>query len=208
MARPRLADEAWSRSMNGMVERIYRNGVVVAEKHRYDNRLTMAVLARLDSRIDRAEEMGAPHLALIPRWDEYLAALGEDRREDGLALLAPPEFEPAGAAADLRTNASDHELHELHLEGEEEMAEDRHLVWGQEDGRWTDYPPPEDFDGEEEGEYGRRKYRRTLSPAEQAVVDSDLAMEREEGRALGEAQRDAYFGFGPDCEVEDDESEG
>ncbi|MFN3725710.1 MAG: hypothetical protein ACK4SZ_05325 [Allosphingosinicella sp.] len=58
MARSRLADEAFSRSMNGIVDRIYRDGVIVAERHRYDNRLTMAVLARLDARVDRAEDRG------------------------------------------------------------------------------------------------------------------------------------------------------
>ncbi|MEA3052334.1 MAG: hypothetical protein QOG72_1237 [Sphingomonadales bacterium] len=52
-ARAPLADEAYSRARNGVVERIYRDGAIVAEKHRYDNRLTMAVLARLDSRIAR-----------------------------------------------------------------------------------------------------------------------------------------------------------
>jgi hypothetical protein len=34
-ARPRLADEVFSRSMNGVVERIYRDGAVVAERHRF-----------------------------------------------------------------------------------------------------------------------------------------------------------------------------
>src|SRR3546814_812540 len=49
MARPRLADEAFSRAMNGIVERIYKDGMIVAERHRYDNKLTMAVLGRLRS---------------------------------------------------------------------------------------------------------------------------------------------------------------
>ena len=199
MARPKLADEAWSRSMNGIVERIYRNGIVVAEKHRYDNRLTMAVLARLDSRVDRAEETGAPHLRLVARWDDFLTALGEDRREDGLALLAPPA--PAPPGADLRRLAGGHELHELRP-GEEAGTEvDRHKVWEEEDGWWTDYPPPPGFDGEEEGEYGDpgNDYRRRLSPAEQAVIDSEDAEERAEQRARAEAQRDAWFGFAGDA---------
>src|SRR3546814_10212211 len=113
LARPRLADEAFSRALNGIVERIYKDGMIVAERHRYDNKLTMAVLGRLDARHDRDEERGAAHLGLIARWDDYLAASGEDRREDGLALLAPPEPEPQGA---LRTNAPDNELHELRSE--------------------------------------------------------------------------------------------
>jgi hypothetical protein len=94
IARPRLADEAWSRSMNGVVERIYRNGVIVAEKHRYDNRLTMAVLARLDSRIDRAEEIGAPP----PRFGRALGRISRRPRR-GPARGRPRHARAARAAA-------------------------------------------------------------------------------------------------------------
>jgi hypothetical protein len=205
-ARAPLADEAYSRARNGVVERIYKDGVIVAERHRYDNRLTMAVLARLDSRIDRAEEKGAAHLALVERWDDYLAAMSEDRREDGLALLAPPaspEPEPG-----LRGNPGDRELHELHLEEEAGIEADGHDVWESDGAWWTDYPPPAGFDGEEQGRYGDFRYRRTLSPIEQAVIDADEAElaaeeaeEEAEERAVAEAQRDSYFGFGPDREA-------
>jgi hypothetical protein len=41
-----LADEACSRARSGVVERIYNDGIVVAERHRCDNRRTMAVLTR------------------------------------------------------------------------------------------------------------------------------------------------------------------
>lgn len=202
-ARAPLADEAYSRARNGVVERIYKDGIVVAERHRYDNRLTMSVLARLDSRIDRAEEKGAAHLALVARWDEYLDAVAGDRREEGLALLAPPEVaapaEPPPAAGP-GGDPGDHELHELHP-GE---TRDGHTVWEEEDGWWTDYPPPADFDGEDGGRYGDEGYRRTLSPAEQAVIDAELAeddaAEAEAlaaDRAVAEAQRDSYFGFAP-----------
>ncbi len=208
MARSRLADEAFSRSMNGVVERIYKDGTIVAERHRYDNRLTMAVLARLDARIDRAEEKRLPHLALVARWDDYLAALGEDRQEDGMALLAPP---PPPPPADLQEEAGDRELHELHPEEEGEMDEDPHLVWEDNGGTWwTDYPPPAGFDGEEMGEYGDPSYRRTLSPAEQAVIDADGTDEpagRAEALAHAEAQRDAYFSPREEEEEEEEEEE-
>jgi hypothetical protein len=84
------------------------------------------------------------------------------------------------------------------------MDVDRHKVFEEEDGWWTDYPPPAGFDGEEEGEYGdpNDDYRRRLSPAEQAVIDADEAEDRADQRARAEAQRDSYFGFGPDLEIE------
>lgn len=211
MARPRLADEAWSRALNGVMERIYRDGVVVAERHHYDNRLTMSVLGRLDARIDRAEEKGAPHLQLIPRWDDYLDALAEDRREDGLALLAPPvpgEVEGPDAApclgGEVQGDAEDRELRELYEQEEAEMAaledeeEDPHEVWEDDDGTWlTDYPPPAGFDGEEYGEYGDYDYNRTLSPEEQAVIDADQAEEKAASLARGEALRAAWFAVDP-----------
>lgn len=205
-ARAPLADEAYSRARNGVVERIYKDGIVVAERHRYDNRLTMAVLARLDSRIDRAEEKGAAHLAVVERWEDYLDAVGEDRREDGLAILQPPAPPPPPQpATGPEQNPGHRELHELRL-GEEagidDDDDDHHTVWEDEDGWWTDYPPPAGFEGEEEGRWGDPDYRRTLSPEEQAVIDSDVAEEdaeeaeeMAEALALAEAQRDAYFGF-------------
>jgi hypothetical protein len=189
-----------------VVERIYKDGVVVAERHRYDNRLTMAVLARLDSRIDRAEEKGAAHLKLVERWDDYLDAVSQDRSEDGLALLAPaaPPAPPAPPepAPGLSGNSGHRELHELHPGQEAGTGDDQHDVWEEEDGWWTDFPPPSGFDGEERGEYGDYEYRRTLSPAEQAVIDAETAEEEAEeaealaeARAIAEAQRDSWFGF-------------
>lgn len=209
-ARGPLADEAYSRARNGVVERIYKDGVIVAEKHRYDNRLTMAVLARLDSRIDRAEEKGAAHLKLAARWEDYLDAVSEDRREDGLAILAPPEpLAPPRPAPRPGGNPGHRELHELHPDEEAGIDDDPHTLWEGEDGWWTDYPPPDGFDGEEHGRWGDDDYRRPLSPEEQAVIDSDLAEEEAEeaealaeDRAVAEAQRDEYFGFGPDSGVE------
>jgi hypothetical protein len=208
-ARGPLADEAYSRARNGVVERIYKDGVIVAERHRYDNRLTMAVLARLDSRIDRAEEKGAAHLALVERWDDYLDAVGEDRREEGLAIFQPPAPPPpAKRSTGPGANPGHRELHELHPGEVAGFDDDGVHVWEDEDGWWTDFPPPEGYDGEEEGSWDDGEYRRRLSPAEQAVIDSDLAeedaeeaKEKAEDRAAAEARRDEYFGFRPACAI-------
>lgn len=89
------------------------------------------------------------------------------------------------------------------------MEEDRHEgVWEDEtdpEFLWTDYPPPEGFDGEEAGRYGDFGYRRELTGDEavayRGAVDEELAEER----AAGEAQRLAYF-FGGDV-MDDDGAE-
>jgi hypothetical protein len=48
LARRRVSGEVLSRSMHGCVDVIVRDGEVWGERHRFDNRLTMAVLTRLD----------------------------------------------------------------------------------------------------------------------------------------------------------------
>ena len=74
------------------------------------------------------------------------------------------------------------------------MVADPHDVWEDEGRWWTNYPPPPDFDGKEESEYeDEENYRRSLTPEEQAVIDAKQEAEKGEARALGEAQRLAYF---------------
>ena len=103
--------------------------------------------------------------------------------------------------AEARESAGDRELRELHpghegedAEEDEEKDDDPHMLWASEGRWWTDYPPPAGFDGQEEGEYRARDYRRTLSPEEQAVIDADLAVAAADIRERGEAQRAAFFG--------------
>ena len=48
LARRRLADAVVSRALHGCVEVVMRDGEVWGERHRFDNRLTMQVLTRLD----------------------------------------------------------------------------------------------------------------------------------------------------------------
>ncbi|HZG47372.1 MAG TPA: hypothetical protein VEZ41_14065 [Allosphingosinicella sp.] len=191
-ARPRLADEVLARSMTGVVERIYKDGVIVAERHRHDNRLSMAVLARLDARVDRAEAEGAPHIELAARWDEFLAALGEDRRADVAALLALPETEAEESAK--QRELHELQLHELQQEEEAKVAprtEEKHKAW-QDGGRWwTDFPPPPGFEGKQVRRYGGFDYKRHCTPEEAAAMEA-----REERAAAAlEARRAAWFGL-------------
>ena len=67
-----MDDELMSRAMNGVVERIYRNGELWGERHRHDNRLAMAVLTRLDRQAAGLGE-GAPAARAAAReWDQFL----------------------------------------------------------------------------------------------------------------------------------------
>src|SRR5688500_6053614 len=73
-----------------------------------------------------------------------------------------------------------------------EVREDEEGIW------WTSFPPPADFDGEEEGEYGDDSYKRTLSEREQVVVDAQIEEEDCEELAAQRARRDLFFGFAGD----------
>jgi hypothetical protein len=83
----------------------------------------------------------------------------------------------------------------------DELLEDGDGIW------WTHFPPPDGFDGEEQGTYGDPGYRRTLSPREQRVIDSDLELEIEEEWATEAARRDHYFGFAGDEDPSPEEAE-
>jgi hypothetical protein len=64
IARAPLADALYEKAIDGVTDTITRDGEVVATRHRFDSRLSIAVLHRLDKRCDRAAETGAHHLAL------------------------------------------------------------------------------------------------------------------------------------------------
>ena len=90
MSRGRVSDEIHSRVLNGVVDRIYRNGELWGERHRHDNRLAMAVLTRLDRLCDGLGE-GAPTARTIAQeWDQFLDIIeeGGDSAGDFLASRA------------------------------------------------------------------------------------------------------------------------
>jgi hypothetical protein len=75
-ARARLADSNLERAMNGCVDQVLKDGVVVAERRRFDNRLSMAMLTRLDrlAESQSGEEAGLLR-ALSEDFDDYLDVL-------------------------------------------------------------------------------------------------------------------------------------
>ncbi|HYD37247.1 MAG TPA: hypothetical protein VEA60_06510 [Allosphingosinicella sp.] len=104
--------------------------------------------------------------AICQRWEAHMDAL-----EQGLDAPPPPP-EP------IRPEFTGHEV-----------WEDDYGVW------WTSFPPPAGFDGEEEKEFGEDYYQRTLSAAEQAVLDEQLDEQEAEHLAGETDRRDRFFGF-------------
>jgi hypothetical protein len=97
-ARCRLAHNSLSRAMDGYCERIVRDGVVVAERHRFDNRLSMAMLTRLDRLAERPADDGEAALlqALSEDFEDYLDLVEAGGDEDAFVDARrprPPEPE-------------------------------------------------------------------------------------------------------------------
>jgi hypothetical protein len=290
IARCPVADDVMSRSRHGVIERIYRNGELWGERHRYDNRLTMAVLTRLDRQaeglgenaplirtiaqefdrfldllpegVEGAEKFVSarfplPTLEGKPREPEeppmfhgdtpvpgtesaLLARLGAYRSygvglpdEIDLDALDPAEMENwsedqwarsefSGFLKLLRSSEWPESARKPGPDETNGMCQLRKLyrlynppppepegaaeddfagcgVWEADDGEWrTDFPPPEGFDGWEEGEPGDDDYRRALTGQEMEAIGVDEQSEADE-RALylaeQQAARERYFGI-------------
>lgn len=91
LSRRAIADDVMSRVRHGVIERVYRNGELVAERHKYDNRLTMAALTRLD-RIAEGHGANAPAVnAIADEFDQFVGNLphGLEEAEDFIAARCP-----------------------------------------------------------------------------------------------------------------------
>jgi hypothetical protein len=196
LARDPLADGLREQAAEGITETITRNGEVIATRHRFDGRLSIAVLHRLDKRCDRAAELGGPHLALVRHWDQWLTLVENGEEQAALALLVSATHQSAS-----HENARHHELREL-PESENPIADipdlpgmdDWQRCWRDDEGRWlTDFPPPPGFDGHESREWdGINAYHRACTAAEAALLDADEAAEEADQRAEEERDRAEY----------------
>jgi hypothetical protein len=88
ISRGRLADELQSRALNGVVDKIYRNGELWGERHRHDNRLAMAVLTRLDRQAAGLGEGAVTARVIAQEWDQYLDIVREGGDGAGEFLAA------------------------------------------------------------------------------------------------------------------------
>ncbi|MEH6700553.1 hypothetical protein [Parasphingorhabdus sp.] len=125
LAREEAQDKLQERAIEGVEEEIFYHGEVVATRRRYDSRLLLAHLARLDK---IAAEIPAQRGAA--RFGDMLKAIGAG--EDTAPLIATPTEE------ELAVRAAEAELHpEPEVAEEEEGAEFYEIHWPDDDG------PPE-----------------------------------------------------------------
>lgn len=204
IARNRLADALLARSIEGSVEHYYRDGALVGEKRHIDNRLGLAILRRLDRLAETGSPLSCRDLPLSVRaspfpvhpersrgapaldWDQMLGALrtgDPDAVATALAALKTSETHETHDPPDSTTSDAD--------DAEIKYVSER--VWDSDDGWWTDFPPPADFDGVERGEWGCHSYNRSCTDEESALLDAIHDIDRAEERAAEDAERTAYF---------------
>jgi hypothetical protein len=147
---PPLADALYERAMDGVTETITRDGEVVAERHRHDSRLSIAVLHRLNKRCDRAAELGSAHLPILRRWNEWLTLVGRGEEQAAQKLLETPLLESARhgqfGQLPLGGNPTDEEDEDEEIDVPERCWTDDSTgekVW------MTSFSAPADFDGHE-----------------------------------------------------------
>ena len=179
-AREVAEDELQDKALNGITEHLSYHGEVTDSRTRFDGRLLLALLGRLDKRAESpAAALGAA------RFDDLLDRIGAD--EDAADLLVPPV--PGSAPGDGEGDSSGAAGLAPH-----DDAADRHMVWEEEGCWWTDYPPPPgDYFGVERGCYGQGDYSRELSEEEAAAIG--IEEQEQIDRTRAEAQRRAAFGL-------------
>lgn len=220
IARDRLADEPLDRAIYGVEESTERLSEAETQRSFVKRRrqipsLGLAMLARLDRAVDVRARAGEAMLAQIiagdwagflslfdvagpnPDAGRHNAALacwlaGRDNRANPLATLwqdTPIAREVAQFSAGLDEEA------ETEPTPEEEAAE--MTIWRDEQsGEWrTNFPPPEDYVGIEEGQFGEGDYERTLHFAEEEAWETACAEAFAPLRKAGEAARRAFFGL-------------
>jgi hypothetical protein len=215
IARDRLADELLDRAIYGVEESVERLSETETQRsftrrRRHIPSLGLAMLARLDRAVDIRARAGEAMLAQIIAgdWTGFLslfdiegegrnAALGcwlagRDNRANPLATLwkdTPIAREVALFSADSEKDP------EADPTPEEEAA--AMTIWHDEvtNELRTNFPPPDDYLGIEEGEFGDADYERTLDLAEAEAWESARAEAFAPLRKAGEAARRAFFGL-------------
>ncbi|MEA3012608.1 MAG: hypothetical protein QOD42_1153 [Sphingomonadales bacterium] len=143
-SRAAVADDVMSRSRHGVIDRIYKDGVLVAERHHYDNRLTMAALTRLDRLAAGLE--GRPEVqAIAAEYDRYLDLLPEGNAGAERFLAARFPLGRDGAPRD-SGEAWSHEDRIPLAPGSERALLARHQAYEQAGGGLSREIPTDDLD--------------------------------------------------------------
>ena len=219
IARGRLADELLDRAIWGVEESVERDSrdahFTHSKRKRHIPSLGLAMLARLDKMVDVRARAGEAMFAQIIAgdWAGYLSLFDVDADNPdaeghtaALACWLAARDNRANPLASLwKDSAIANEVAQFSADSEEEDEADptpeeeaaAMTIWrDEESGEWrTNFPPPEDFIGIEEGEFGDLDYERTLDLDEEAAFEATRIAAVAPLRQAGEAARRAFFGL-------------
>lgn len=217
MARGRLVDELLDRAIWGhdeTTELMREDSRSYAKRRRIDSRLGLAMLARLDKMAETRAQAGEEMLAqiIVGDWPGFLSLFdaAESAEAEGhnaaLALwLAARDNRANPLAALWRGSAIANEVAQISAGSDEadsaeptpEEEADAMTVWHDDERKeWrTNFPPPEDYSGIEDGIFGDADYARTLDVEEEVILEAVNAEIIAPLRIAGEIARCAYFGF-------------
>jgi hypothetical protein len=176
-ARPQVADGILERSINGTVEHYYRDGVLVGERRHYESWLALAVLKRLDKQAEDDVAENGLTARIATNWNEVIDAL----REGGISAVP---------------GALDAKTYKAYIPPPPGLSLDPdESIWRTDENVWmTSFPPPPEFDGEENCPFdGFNYYERTCTAEEAALLDARVEATEADDRAKEDAQRDKYF---------------
>lgn len=216
IARGRLVDELLDRAIWGhdeTTELQREDGRSFVKRRRIDSRLGLAMLARLDRMVETRAREGEEMLAQIIAgdWPGFLALFdiepeAQDAEGHGavLALWLAGRDNRANPLASLwQGTAIANEVAQFSVDSGEEgesaetpqQAAAAMTVWYDDraDDWRTDFPPPDGFDGAEEGQFGDRAYARELDPDEIDLYEALREAEVTPLRRAGETARRAFF---------------
>jgi hypothetical protein len=160
----------------------------------------------LGARIEPADEDALAPIRALARADRWLRTRTDIASPVDTADLDPAER--AGWTAEQWTRAEAAGLLALAPDARENRQTsqasqpdapgfgDGPVWWDEHLDEWrTRFPPPEDFLGDEDGDYGDPDYSRALSEAEEAACAAVERAEIEAREVVEARERDLYFGF-------------
>ncbi len=202
IARDRLEDIMLERAALGTVHVTTRDEDGTITRRTHNHHQSIMALNRIDRRLASGGSQEARMARVIATdFGDYLNLVASEPDADALWAWLEARADPVLPHRPVRRFSNVAPLVENFIDFHAPPEIDELSVWLNEDGVYvTDFPPPEDFDGEEVGEYGEAAYRRTLTEAEDDafyILTSDERAEAAERLAEAEAARDRWFGFAP-----------
>ncbi len=163
---------------------------------RFDTRLSMALLTRLDRMAEGAAQGDAR--IITGDFSAFLDLVeAGGTTEDVISFLAARTLEHSDPQCELSQNSDDPGEDVSPVEQDAAVRAAQLSVWfcPYHEAWRTNFPPPPDFEGDEDQAFGEEEYSRALSPAEAHAQDAIAAATAEPVWEAATQARDAWCGF-------------